>query len=117
METSVYMIVAFVIGYCIGSVTMLRKTQKDIDSLDDLDDEEYEWNEEQLSQVNNLEQQKRIMITIEVHDGTIFIYNADTGKYMAHGKTHESVKQQLVEKFPDTIFGATEENIKILETL
>ena len=113
MDQIVWLIFAFSIGYFIGCMWTINKIRKDLDQLDDEFGDNYDIESDTVDQ----EVDAHIMITIEIHDNMIFIYNAETGKYMAHGKTHESVKQQLVEKFPGIIFEATEENIKLLETL
>jgi hypothetical protein len=45
-------------------------------------------------------------------DGMIYIYNMETNEFMAQGKTRSLVERNLKERFPDTVFAATDENLR-----
>jgi len=53
-----------------------------------------------------------IRIRMERVDGMIYIYNMETNEFMAQGKTRNVVERNLKERFPDTVFAATDENLR-----
>jgi len=53
-----------------------------------------------------------VRIRLERMDGMIYIYNMETNEFMAQGKTRNVVERNLKERFPDTVFAATDENLR-----
>ena len=56
----------------------------------------------------------KIMIHIEHSDvdGYFFVYEQDTKRFMAHGKTWQEVEVRLKERYPGSTFGINEEHAK-----
>ena len=53
-----------------------------------------------------------VRIRIERTNGMFYVYNIETNEFMAQGKTRTLVEQNLKERFPDTVFAATDENLR-----
>ena len=53
-----------------------------------------------------------VRIRIERTDNMLYIYNMDTNEFIAQGKTRNLVERNLKERFPDTVFAATDENLR-----
>jgi hypothetical protein len=53
-----------------------------------------------------------VRIRIERMDGMIYIYNMETNEFMAQGETRNVVERNLKKRFPDTVFAATDENLR-----
>lgn len=53
-----------------------------------------------------------IEITIENHNGMIYIYNKDTKSFMAQGSTRQEVEKILLDKFPGKKFAADPREIE-----
>jgi hypothetical protein len=53
-----------------------------------------------------------VRIKIERTNDMIYIYNMETNEFMAQGKTRSLVERNLKERFPDTVFAATDENLR-----
>jgi hypothetical protein len=53
-----------------------------------------------------------IRIRIERMNGMIYIYNMETNEFMAQGETRNVVERNLKKRFPDTVFAATDENLR-----
>jgi hypothetical protein len=53
-----------------------------------------------------------VRIRIEQVNGMLYIYNMETNEFMAQGKTRQQLEQNLKDRFPDTKFAATAENLK-----
>ena len=53
-----------------------------------------------------------VRIRLERMNGMIYIYNMETNEFMAQGKTRNVVERNLKERFPDTVFAATDENLR-----
>ena len=45
-------------------------------------------------------------------NGMIYIYNMETNEFMAQGETRNVVERNLKKRFPDTVFAATDENLR-----
>jgi hypothetical protein len=60
------------------------------------------------------EDEDRIFIDIEVHNGTIFVYNKETKEFMAQGSTRKEIEKVLESRFPGKIFAAPEAQLKVL---
>ena len=97
-----------VIGYLIGVIRTIKKFETGELVLESLEETEF-YNPETGEQTHP---DKHIVIDIESHEDFIFIYNADTGKYMAHGKSAKEVEDKLRERFPGVTFGASEESMR-----
>jgi hypothetical protein len=53
-----------------------------------------------------------VRIRIERTNDMLYIYNMETNEFMAQGKTRNLVERNLKERFPDTVFAATDENLR-----
>jgi hypothetical protein len=53
-----------------------------------------------------------VRIRMERVDGMIYIYNMETNEFMAQGETRNVVERNLKKRFPDTVFAATDENLR-----
>jgi hypothetical protein len=53
-----------------------------------------------------------VRIRLERMDGMIYIYNMETNEFMAQGETRNVVERNLKKRFPDTVFAATDENLR-----
>lgn len=53
-----------------------------------------------------------VRIRIERTDDMLYIYNMETNEFMAQGKTRNVIERNLRERFPDTVFAATDENLR-----
>ena len=53
-----------------------------------------------------------VRIRLERMNGMIYIYNMETNEFMTQGKTRNAVERNLKERFPDTAFAATDENLR-----
>jgi len=53
-----------------------------------------------------------IRIRIEHVNSMLYIYNMETNEFMAQGKTRQQLEKNLSDRFPDTKFAATAENLK-----
>lgn len=95
----------FVVGYIIGVKRTIRKFEDGDLILEPIEELKF-FNPETGEEIFP---DNHILIDIETHDDHIFVYNNDTGKYMAHGKTHEEVETKLKERFPDITFGISPE--------
>lgn len=53
-----------------------------------------------------------VMIEVERDGDQFFIYNKETGEFLAQGTNHEEVTAVLGERFPSQRFTATPQNLK-----
>lgn len=51
-------------------------------------------------------------IRIEHVKGVYYIYDMETDEFLAQGDTRPVLEKNLAERFPDTFFAATSENLK-----
>lgn len=103
-----WIIISFIGGYIIG--------WKYFEKI--LDDEvaQYEDYENNLKYIDNETQEEIdshiiVNITIEKHDKFYLVYNLDTNDFMAQGKNRKEVEAALVDRYPNKLFNATEENL------
>ena len=62
---------------------------------------------------SSLELPKNIIrIRIEHSKGVFYIYNMETNEFMAQGDSRIIVERNLRERFPGTVFAATNENLR-----
>jgi hypothetical protein len=87
------LIVGGVIGWTLREVIAIRKIHNLIHSSGDFS--------------RNI-----IKIRIEHSKGIFYIYNMETNEFMAQGDTRIIVERNLRERFPDTLFAATNENLR-----
>lgn len=59
-----------------------------------------DYAEETLQEIED----KRIRIKAEIDGDMIFVYNGDTGDYMANAKSYEELEDELRKKFPGKLF-------------
>jgi hypothetical protein len=64
--------------------------------------------------LQSVEEQTRnvVRIRIERTDNMLYIYNMETNEFMAQGETRNVVERNLKKRFPDTVFAATDENLR-----
>jgi len=53
-----------------------------------------------------------VHINIEKHDGTLFVYSSEDGSFMAQGKNRDELENNLKERYPDVVFGASNANLE-----
>jgi hypothetical protein len=53
-----------------------------------------------------------VRIRIERTNNMLYIYNMETNEFMAQGETRNVVERNLKRRFPDTVFAATDENLR-----
>ena len=58
------------------------------------------------------EKSELIHINIEKHDGTLFVYSSEDGSFMAQGKTRDELENNLRERYPNFVFGASNANLE-----
>ena len=51
-------------------------------------------------------------INIEKHEGILFVYNSEDDSFMAQGKSRDELESNLRERYPNVIFGATNDNLE-----
>jgi hypothetical protein len=56
-----------------------------------------------------------IPISIETHNGMIFVYKKDTSEFMGQGSTRWELEQNLAKRFPDKKFAADKEQLRLLK--
>lgn len=106
MDIIIYL-VFLAIGYLLGIWSTIKKFESGELELEQLELQDSFEEYPELAHIPN-----RILIDIESHDDYLFVYDAETGRYMAHGRTQQEVEEKLRSRFPDTIFGASEETLK-----
>ena len=105
MEIVIIGIGSFVLGYYIRGIIFqyaikhVLKTAEEID-VEDLDDESGE--------TRNV-----ITSTIEIHDGVYYMYSTDEPKrFLAQGETRYDLELALKERFPNTYFSLSADDLK-----
>ena len=108
-----FFLVCFIVGYFLGmrrTIKLFENGDLVLEPVEDMKFYDPRTGEETFPN-------KHILIDIEAEDDTIFVYNTETGKYMAHGKTHQEVEAILKERFPGVTFGISEETMKWMNSL
>jgi hypothetical protein len=67
---------------------------------------------EALQELAEEEEQDRIHIVFEKHEGLIFCYDKTTSRFMAQGSSVEEIQQTLSELFPGKRFAASEQDLR-----
>ena len=110
-------ILIFICLFCVGYILGVKRTIKKFESgeliLEPLEEIKY-YNTETGEEIFL---DKHISVDIETHDEHIFVYNTETGKYMAHGKTNEEIQTLLVERFPGITFSISQKTIDRITSL
>lgn len=69
---------------------------------------------ELLQQIENQEAEEShpssIPIRIEKHEDRFFVYNSESGKFMAQGDTMDMVTENLLNNYPNKVFTISPEN-------
>lgn len=60
----------------------------------------------------NLEPPTARKIRIEVVKDVFYIYDLETNEFLAQGENRMILEKNLADRFPDTFFAATQENLK-----
>lgn len=59
------------------------------------------------------EDPRKVMhITVSEHRGTYFVYEKGTNRFLAQGKTHQELRDALNDRFENTRFMASPENLE-----
>lgn len=58
------------------------------------------------------EKPELIHINIEKHEGILFVYNSEDDSFMAQGNSRDELESKLRERYPNVIFGATNDNLE-----
>jgi len=64
-----------------------------------------------VDSVQQKEQKDTIHITIEKHDGILFVYDMNTSSFLAQGNTRQEIEDALKKRFPDKRFACAESNM------
>lgn len=64
--------------------------------------------------VENLEK-NIIDITVEKHEGYLFVYQKDNGAFLAQGKDLDELSDVLIKKYPGKFFNTSSKHMKLLE--
>ena len=108
-----FFICLFCVGYILGVKRTIKKFEDGDLILEPLEEIKY-YNSETGEEISLGE---HVSIDIETHDEHIFVYNNETGKYMAHGKTNEEIQSLLVERFPGITFSISQKTIDRITSL
>ena len=55
-----------------------------------------------------------VPITVEKHNGVLYIYNKENNEFMGQGLTRKEVEEVLSKRYPDQRFMATPEDLRVL---
>lgn len=55
---------------------------------------------------------KVMHITVSQHEGTYFVYEKGTNRFLAQGKSHQEIRDALNDRFDNTRFMASPENLE-----
>jgi hypothetical protein len=107
-------VIALGIGYFIGVHLTIDNFVKGYFTVDDFAEEYDQPTQEWISPTTGklLDSEHKISVYIEIVDGVLYTYDSKTNKYMAHGATRIEMEDMLVSKYPNTLFGMTEENLR-----
>ena len=67
---------------------------------------------ERVFELQEQDEEDRIHITIEQHNGMMFVYNKKDSSFMAQGKSKEELESILNSRFPGKRFAASEEELQ-----
>ena len=67
---------------------------------------------ERVAELQQQDDEERIHITIEHHNGMMFVYNKKDSSFMAQGKNKEELETILNSRFPGKRFAASEEELQ-----
>lgn len=109
LEIAAFVFVAF-IAFAIGYFYSLYSLRKLLADEEDGEYDETVYIDDETGE--ELNAKSHMSINIEQSDGYFFVYDKDTGKFMAHGKTRDEMEEALTDRFPDVLFAASEENLK-----
>ena len=67
---------------------------------------------EKVLELQERDEEDRIHITLEKHNGIVFVYNKKDSSFMAQGKTKEELEAILSSRFPGKKFAVSEEELQ-----
>lgn len=101
-DVVVIFIFGILLGFYVGTKYAYNKIANLLENeLDNIEKEE--------SEASN---KKIINIYIEVKDGMIFAYNADTNDFLANAETGNALVEKLKIRFPNKMYMATQEDME-----
>jgi hypothetical protein len=56
-----------------------------------------------------------IHVVIEKHNGFFYVWGKNKHDFMAQGSTRKELEENLAKRYPDKLFAATTENLKVFE--
>jgi hypothetical protein len=62
--------------------------------------------------VEEEEEDNLVQITIEEHQGILYVYDKENNSFMAQGKTREELEDNLSSRFPGKRFAASSEDLE-----
>lgn len=72
-------------------------------------------NQELQNEINLIRKkvkEKIVLVKIEKHQDTYYIFESETDSFVAQGKTVEELKEAMHKRYPDKTFMASEEHLK-----
>jgi len=105
MEILLTAVVTLLIGFKAGWIYREYKAKKLIQSLR----EDYFKNLELMAEQQTVNETE---IVIEKYEGSFFVYDKNTGNFLAQGKSHDEVSEVLSQRFPNTTFIASLSHLK-----
>jgi hypothetical protein len=107
----ILLLVIGVVAYSVGVIRTIKKFERGELIIEEVEEETETLHFHPLTG-EQIFPENVIPIYIETSEDGLFVYNRDTNKYMAHGKTPIEVIEMLKSKFPDTIFGTLPDNLE-----
>lgn len=102
----IVLFVVFVLGGAYGWDLRERHAKRTLESLSKKVEETL------TEEVKNV-----IHITVEEHNGVLFVYNKEDHNFMAQGSTAMELEKNLSERFPGKRFACSEEHMKLLRVM
>lgn len=109
MELIIIGLSGLVVGYYIGWHKALHDIEVELDREDFGDSDEFD---EEYNKPAPTE--KVIDTVIEYHQPYYLAYNAKNHSFLGQGKTFVELEEYLIDRYPDTFFEITTENIEAL---
>lgn len=66
----------------------------------------------QLEEINKKVKELIVRVTIEKHGDIFYIFEKETDRFVAQGRTADEIKEVMQKRFPEKTFIATDEEIK-----
>lgn len=70
--------------------------------------------EQRLGRMAEEMKKRAVEVRVEQQGDTFFVYNANTGEFLAQGDSHEAITKTLNDRFPNTFFTADRDELRKL---